>query len=99
MGHNQLPDLGFDLLSLSLSLRQHQLNDPRNQVLRFCAAPKIRTYVWPRGWRGETGLLLEDHKGRACCTPKTHAPRRDSLGACDFAGTACTRQSLVFRYA
>ena len=40
MGHNQLPDLGFDLLSLSLSLRQHQLNDPRNQVLRFSAAPK-----------------------------------------------------------
>ena len=59
-------------------------------------APKIRTYVWPRGWRGETGPLLEDHKGRACCTPKTHASRHDSLGACDFAGTACTRQSLVF---
>ena len=59
-------------------------------------APEIRTYVWPRGWRAETGPLLEDHKGRACCTPKTHAPRHDSLGACDFAGTACTRQSLVF---
>ncbi len=60
------------------------------------AAPMIRTYVWPRGWRAETRPLLEDHKGRACCTPKTHAPRHDSLGACDFAGTACTRQSLVF---
>ena len=57
---------------------------------------KIRTYVWPRGWRAETGPLLEDHKGRACCTPKAHASRHDSLGACDFAGTACTRQSLVF---
>ena len=59
-------------------------------------APEIRTYVWPPGWRAETGPLLEDHKGCACCTPKTHAPRHDSLGACDFAGTACTRQSLVF---
>src|SRR5208337_244882 len=42
------------------------------------------------------GPLLEDLKDRAYCTAETHALRRDSLGACAFTGSACTRQSLVF---
>ena len=87
-------------------VRAHQPSRSYGPLMRAVCCRKARKqgisspprsgHMFGRAAGEQKQPLLEDHKGRACCTPKTHAPRHDSLGACDFAGTACTRQSLVF---